>query len=412
MPTKRGWAAIAAGLSLWIAARLLGSADLHILAAGLLVLPIAAVLYVRFSRVRLGIRRHISPARVFAGARAVVEITVENLGRATTSFLLLEDAMPISLGRPARLVVSGVPSRNAQTVSYSIVCRQRGRYHIGPLTINVSDPFDLARTRLQTEGSNDLVVYPQVEDLDARPMVSQGAGSGESAVRHLHRTAADFYTMREYVTGDDLRRIHWPSVAKTSQLMIRQDESTRRSSATVFIDNRLEILGASGSPSFERAVSVAGSVGRTLIRAGYNLRLATADSPPTLLTEEGMLEALASLGPSKAHATSEVLRTLRAGALADTTLTFVSAPPTATDVATISRVGSLFGRRLGIFVYPVGPRNLTGEAAEEVTARASAATLSLQRAGWEVHVLAPDGRLSETWKQQIAKSRAAAGSSF
>ena len=411
MPTKRGWAAIAAGLSLWIAARLLGSADLHILASGVLVLPLIAALYVRWSRVRLGIRRHISPARVFAGGRAVIELTVENLGRATTSFLLLEDAMPITLGRPARLVVSGVPSRNAQSVSYSIVCRQRGRYHIGPLTIFVSDPFGLARTRLQTAGSNDLVVYPQVEDLDARPMLSQGVGSGESAVRHLHRTAADFYTMREYVTGDDLRRIHWPSVAKTSQLMIRQDESTRRSSATVFIDNRLETLGASGSPSFERAVSVAGSVGRTLIRAGYNLRLATADSQPTLLNEEGMLEALASLGPARTLGTTNVLRALRAGALADTTLTYVSAPPSPGDVATISRVGSLFGRKLGIFVYPTGPRNLSGDAAEEVTARASAATVSLQRAGWEVHVLPPEGRLSDTWKQQNAKRRAAVGSS-
>ena len=356
-------------------------------------------------------RARISPARVFAGARAEVELTVENLGRATTSFLLLEDAIPITLGTPARLVVSGVPSRNTQKVSYAIVCRQRGRYRIGPLTIYVSDPFGLSRTRLQTAGSSDLVVYPQVEDLDARPMLSQGIGAGESAVRHLHRTAADFFTMREYVTGDDLRRIHWPSVAKTSHLMIRQDESTRRSSATVFIDNRLETLGASGSPAFERAVSVAGSVGRTLIRAGYNLRLATAGSPPTLLTEEGMLEALASLAPTKGLATANVLRALRAGALADTTLTYVSAPPSAGDVATISRVGSMFGRKLGIFVYPTGPRNLAAEAAEEVAARASAATVSLQRAGWEVHVLAPEGRLSDTWKQQIAKRRAAAVSS-
>ena len=66
MPTRRGWAAIAAGLSLWVAARLLGSPDLHILAVGLVVLPVIAALYVRWSRVRLGIRRHISPVRVFA----------------------------------------------------------------------------------------------------------------------------------------------------------------------------------------------------------------------------------------------------------------------------------------------------------------------------------------------------------
>src|SRR5437899_3317308 len=85
-----------------------------------------------------------------------------------------------------------------------------------------------------------------------------------SIAGRLHRSAAEFYTMREYVTGDDLRRIHWPSVARTGQLMIRQDESTRRSSALLFLDSRASALGAYGSPGFERAVSVAATLGRAL----------------------------------------------------------------------------------------------------------------------------------------------------
>src|SRR6266700_3916984 len=398
MPTKRGWAAVAAGLSLWIAARLIGSPDLHVLAAGILVLPVIAALYVRLAKVRLGIRRHISPSRVFAGSRTLVDITMENLGRTTTSFLMLEDAMPVSLGRPARLVVTGVPPRNKQTVSYGIVCRQRGRYRIGPLTIFVSDPFGLARVRLQTSGFSDLLVYPQIEHLDGRHLTSQGVGAGESTVRHLYRSAAEFYTMREYVTGDDLRRIHWPSVAKTGSLMIRQDETTRRSSATIFLDNRAEALGAAGSPGFEAAVSAAGSGGRALVHAGFVLRLATADSAPAIVTKEGLLEALAGLGPSRARGTAGVMRSLRSGSLADTTLALVTSPPSPGDVATMTRIGSGFGRKVAVLAYPVSPRTVAPERAAEITARASAARASLQRAGWEVHLVSPEGRLSDTWQ--------------
>src|SRR3989442_14007882 len=177
----------------------------------------------------------------------------------------------------------------------------------------------------------ELVVYPEVEAIEPWRLGIQGAGSGESAARHLHRSAAEFYTMREYVTGDDLRRIHWPSVAKTGVLMIRQDEATRRSSATVFLDNRVEALGGHGAPSFERAVSVAASVGRAMIRAGFTLRLAAPDSAPTIMTEETLLEALAGAAPSRRHGTGDVLRGLRDGALADTTLAFVSAPPAGPD---------------------------------------------------------------------------------
>ncbi len=377
MPTKRGWAAVAAGLSLWIAARLIGSPDLHVLAAGILVLPVIAALYVRLAKVRLGIRRHISPSRVFAGSRTLVDITMENLGRTTTSFLMLEDAMPVSLGRPARLVVTGVPPRNKQTVSYGIVCRQRGRYRIGPLTIFVSDPFGLARVRLQTSGFSDLLVYPQIEHLDGRHLTSQGVGAGESTVRHLYRSAAEFYTMREYVTGDDLRRIHWPSVAKTGSLMIRQDETTRRSS----------------------------------VHAGFVLRLATADSAPAIVTKEGLLEALAGLGPSRARGTAGVMRSLRSGSLADTTLALVTSPPSPGDVATMTRIGSGFGRKVAVLAYPVSPRTVAPERAAEITARASAARASLQRAGWEVHLVSPEGRLSDTWQAFTTRKLQPAASS-
>src|SRR3989442_3503504 len=129
--------------------------------------------------------------------------------------------------------------------------------------------------------TTELVVYPEVEDLEPWRLGIQGQGSGESAARHLHRSAAEFYTMREYVTGDDLRRIHWPSVARTGQLMIRQDESTRRSTATLFLDNRSAALGTNRAPGFERAVSVAASIGRVLIPEGVAIHLAAADATAT-----------------------------------------------------------------------------------------------------------------------------------
>ena len=45
VPTRRGWATLAAGLVIWIAARLVGSRDLHMIAAALVVLPFLATLW-------------------------------------------------------------------------------------------------------------------------------------------------------------------------------------------------------------------------------------------------------------------------------------------------------------------------------------------------------------------------------
>jgi uncharacterized protein (DUF58 family) len=401
MPTRRGWAALAAGLSLWAAARSLGSEDLHIVAVGITSLPFLAALFVRWNRVRLSIHRHLSAARVFPGTRIVVTLTVENQGAATAPFLLLEDALSPSLGPPARLVVSGVPAGLKQSASYSVLARHRGRYAIGPVMISVTDPFGLGRIRLRDPSETELVVYPAVEDVELRRLGIRGAGAGESTVRQLYRSAAEFYTMREYVTGDDLRRIHWPSVARTGQLMIRQDESTRRSVATLFLDNRSEALGLAGSPGFERAVSLAASVGRALCRGGFVVHFATVDRPGRAITEVEMLESLAGATPVRTAGVGEAMAALRAAGRADTSLVLVAAPPTEREVTGITRIGTTFGRKLALLVYPVSAKGLAPHSAADLHARALAARASLQHAGWDVVVVEPDGRLIDAWETSM-----------
>ncbi len=44
--------------------------------------------------------------------------------------------------------------------------------------------------------------------------------------------------MREYRLGDDLRRVHWASTARTGDLMVRREEQPWQSRATVLLDTR------------------------------------------------------------------------------------------------------------------------------------------------------------------------------
>jgi uncharacterized protein (DUF58 family) len=398
MPTRRGWSAFAAGVGFWIAARFIGSDDLHMVAVGLTVLPFLAAVFVQWNRVRLDIHRHLSAPRVHAGARINVAIDITNQGSLTTPFLLLEDAVSPALGKPARLVVTGVPPGSRQRVSYPVATRHRGRYTIGPLSISISDPFGLARVRMQTTSKNEIIVYPVVEELEAWTLGMQGAGAGESTVRHLFRSAAEFYTMREYVTGDDLRRIHWPSVARTGNLMIRQDESTRRSMATIFLDNRTGAMGADASPGFEKGVSVAASIGRLLIQAGFAVNLATLDTEPILVTETTLLETLASVTTVRTGGIGESLTRLRSAARSDTSLALVTAPPRGPELAAMTHIGTGFGRKLAVFVHPTLPTALPEEARTELENRASIARGTLTHGGWEVFVVSPDGRLAEVWR--------------
>jgi len=241
-------------------------------------------------------------------------------------------------------------------------------------------------------------VTPEIERLEAGPASPFGGASGLSLARHLFRTGEEFYTMRQYQEGDDLRRIHWPSVARSNQLMIRQDESTRRSTGVIFLDTREPAVGASHTPSFEKCVSVAASVGALLARYGFSIRLATSNMPPTTVTEDQMLEALAGVAHVTSRAFSAGLTRLRSVAAGDTTLVVVTAPPQPTELTSLVRSGVVFGPKLAILVHPKDPHDLPPDRQSQLEGRASSARLSLSRSGWEVLVLPPTGRLRDAWQ--------------
>jgi uncharacterized protein (DUF58 family) len=397
MPSGRGLVVFLAGIAMWLAARLIGSPALEVIGLGLAALPFVAGAFVRWNRHRIAIRRRLSDVRVAPGTRVTVQLTVENRALAPTSFLLIEDRLPTALGRPARVVLSGIPGRGSQRATYTVLPQTRGRYQLGPLTVDLTDPFSLTRLRLEFDDRDELLVTPEIEDLLGTPETPFGANVGSSRAKHLFRTGEEYYTMRQYQEGDDLRRIHWASVARTGELMIRQDESSRRSSGMVFLDTRDGALGQTHGLAFERAVSVAATLGVLLSRGGFSLRLATAESAPAALSEERFLEALAGVSHARARSIGPSLAHLRAGASADTTLVFVSAPPQPTELHSLIRSGSAFGPKLSVLVYPVDPDTLPPERQAQLEGRATQARLALTRAGWDCIVLPPSVRLKERW---------------
>ena len=82
----------------------------------------------------------------------------------------------------------------------------------------------------------------------------------QATARHpnaLGRAGDDFYALRPYQVGDDLRRVHWPATAHNDELMIRQHELPWQERTTVLLDVRAT---AHVRESFELAVSAAASI--------------------------------------------------------------------------------------------------------------------------------------------------------
>jgi uncharacterized protein (DUF58 family) len=114
-------------------------------------------------------------------------------------------------------------------------------------------------------------------------------------------TGEEFLTLREYEVGDDLRRVHWRSTARTGDLMVRQDEAQWRPRAAVILDVRAE---AHDNESFELAVEAAASVIDRLTRMRRRLEV---------VTTAGQRLGRARAGYSLTHDVMDQLATIERG---------------------------------------------------------------------------------------------------
>src|SRR5438105_13844791 len=100
-----------------------------------------------------------------------------------------------------------------------------------------------------------------------------GAASREARMGSMQASRVpvgiDFFALREYEMGDDLRRVHWRSTARTGELMLRQDEMPWESRATILLDNR---PSTHSGDSFERAVEAAASIATAMCQGRRQTR--------------------------------------------------------------------------------------------------------------------------------------------
>ena len=269
MLTQRGWATAGAGTALALLWFLFGEPELGVAALLLLTAVVAALVWIRRGRPRLEIRRQTSPSAVHDGDHASVTLHITNEGVPLRQLTITDEVAGLGT---AEFATASLPRRATYKATYRVLCRPRGVYRIGPTALTVSDPLGLASVSTRAGRVDTLVVYPAVEDLVGLPDVL-GRNMAVKARRpeHSQRGGEDFYTLREYQQGDDLRRIHWPSSARHDRLMIRQLEIPWQARSLVVLDVRAEAY--SNPVAFEAAVSGAASVIRHLMHHGFETQV-------------------------------------------------------------------------------------------------------------------------------------------
>lgn len=266
MLTERGWAVAGAGVALLVLWFLFGERELGIAALLALTTVATSVLLLSRKQARLEVSRATSPAGVHEGDHASVMLRLVNRGGSLFQLTVTDEVEGLGT---AEFAAARFPHGKELRAVYRVLCRPRGIYPIGPAAVTLRDPLGLASRLVHAGSKHTLVVYPAVEQLRGLPG-SPGLNVAVDARRpsHDHRGGEDFYTLREYQQGDDLRRIHWRSSARRDRLMIRQLETPWQARSLVLLDIRAGSYP--GDDAFEAAVSGTASVTRHLLDNAFD----------------------------------------------------------------------------------------------------------------------------------------------
>ena len=364
-----------AGLFVAIVAVLFALPSLYLMAAILWLIPAASYLMGWLMLGGLTCERAL-PLSATAGEPVPLVYTLENVSRLPKFYLLVRDKLPRGLqwaGGPPPLVLSLWPGEAGETRGW-VEARRRGVFPIGPAQIYSTDPLGLQTFSQKLPQTGELVVYPAILPLRGSWLRGAAAQGWRGLASALTRGAGDdFYGVREYAPGDELRRVHWRTTARTGTLAVTEYAQGVTLDVVVALDLCRDAYAGTGEDegsALECAVGLAATLLDDLLRHGHTVRLLSQattweDAAPATRPDEmpQFLESLARVRADSPQTLAARLAEDQEGRAAAATLVVVTPgyddPRLASFLADWeSRGGQCFGLALDAASFRTGRAGL------------------------------------------------------
>jgi uncharacterized protein (DUF58 family) len=208
--------------------------------------------------------------RLQVGQEFYERITIKNNSWLGKLWLEVDDPCDMP-GYNAKQVLTLGP-RESRSWRMNTLCRLRGLYSIGPLTITTGDPFGFFSHTVTYGRPSSVLIYPRATELPnfyVPPANLPGEGRFRKRTHYVTPNASG---IREYGPGDSFNRIHWPTVARTGNLMVKLFELDPASDIWIILDLEKNVQVGEGEEGTEEyAVNIAASVARFFLVANRSV---------------------------------------------------------------------------------------------------------------------------------------------
>jgi uncharacterized protein (DUF58 family) len=274
-PTARGVGTAVLGGSLLAAGGQWRYAGVLGFGAALLAMALLGFLTV-LGRAPVSVRRSVWPLEVtrFEPCRATLRVR-RSRGLLPGGIEAVEHVA----GEPVLVRLPRLARGGTADIGYAVPTARRGVLAVGPLDLRRRALAGLAESRAGLGGTVQVRVLPRILPVHGMPGgVRRGHAGTDERVPY---GGTDLVGLREYLPGDDLRRLHWATSARTGTLMVRQDADPSLAHLTVLLDDRAasypgDPVDPGADPAgLEDAIEVAASLVLAAADSDHSVRLLT-----------------------------------------------------------------------------------------------------------------------------------------
>lgn len=261
-----------------------------LLLLGLLALFILLVadIWAKYCMRDVRYKRELSEKRVLFGEEITLSLSIENAKLLPLPWLEIEEIVPRDLhfsGSNLRMSVSSnsfvleslfsLRWYERVTRRYSVHCTARGVHAFGPTTMRSGDVFGFQNRQESLANRQYLLVYPMVVPLARFSLPARHPFGDYNAPRRMLEDPSRVVGVRDYMYGDDLRRIHWKATARSMQLQSKLYQPTTTYTLVLFLNvaMQLDVYYGIHPELQELAICVAASVANWALDEGLAVGL-------------------------------------------------------------------------------------------------------------------------------------------
>jgi uncharacterized protein (DUF58 family) len=240
------------GLACLIAALATGRDLFYNLAYLIVAIIVLSYLWTWTSIRWVHVTRYLWAKKAEVGKTSEERFTVQNTSLLPKLWLEVRDHSDLP-DHQASQVLNSFGARKERGWTVRTLCRQRGRFTLGPVTLTTGDPLGLFKMQRQLPRTSTIVVYPAIVEIPHFVAPTGYLPGGDALRRRTHYVTTNVRGVRDYAPGDSFNRIHWPSTARKERLIVKEFELDPMADVWLFLDmDKLAQAELESEPALER----------------------------------------------------------------------------------------------------------------------------------------------------------------